>query len=491
MRILLLAVISLAACSSDPILVPGEFDLGSDAAPGMDAGERDAATAHDPVRDAGLDAGEDDDATTVDAAEDVDVAEPHVPAPWPPPELATASPPSQPSGNGWRTAAWNICTTRMDGGRLECRARIAPDDVGRTAAQIERAAIAKYFLEDDNMYSFTLQEVCEQDARWIAAFVANGGPPALGWDMDFNDAEYTAIDELAPYAFLPYLTHEMAGSRDLGCGVGVSTGIAAIAKRKPGTTGLKLQGLTNATYASRAATGVTAAQLAQPDICALYFEAQTSYDPVDPDDASSPLRSVMNFRSGGCTSTVPDTLRGVACVRTRWQAPGGATDYRVSTCANHAVHKGVVAGRVRNHQIDEAATMLYDFAGGAGQRSILSGDFNVVARRGNASNLNSGEVGHTTLLTSSRHGFGKVTVGAGAGGATGTHRGNCGREIDAIYVRNAWWLQSPSPNASPCRDYGDSDPVARGADANPYNWSDHEMMVSPLMTPTGSGPSDF
>lgn len=480
MRFILLVFFLPLACSAQPS--PGAPDAGGDV---------------DAVRDLGRDLPD----LLVDASADVapealeevgiDVSEPFEPAPWPPPEL-TVAPPAQPDGAGWRTAAWNICTTRMDGGRLECRARIDPQDEGRTAAMIERAAIAKYFVEDDNMYSFTLQEICEQDARWIAAFVANGGPPARGWDMDFSAVEYAAIDELAPYVFLPYMTHEMVDTRDLGCGVGVSTGIAAIARRKPDTTGLKLQGLTNATYALRVGTGLTAAMLAEPDICALYFEAQTSYDPVDPDDAASPLRAVMDFRTGGCTSSVPDTLRGVACVRTRWEGPGGPTDYRVSTCATHAVHKGAVAGRVRNYQIDEAATMLFDFAGGAGQRSILSGDFNVVARRGSASNLDSGEVGHHTLLTSGRHGFGKVTVGDEVGGTgTGTHRGNCGREIDAIYVRNAWWLQSPSPNASPCRAYGDADPVSRGVEANPYDWSDHERVVSPLMMPTGNGPADF
>ena len=112
--------------------------------------------------------------------------------------------------------------------------------------------------------------------------------------------------------------------------------------------------------------------------------------------------------------------------------------------------------------------------------------------RGAGLGLDDGEIGHQTLLTSSRHRFGKVSVGHHPQtGATGTHRGNCGREIDAIYARNAWWFESASPNVSACRDYGDEEPVARGPEANPFEWSDHEMMVSPLMSPAGSGPSDL
>src|SRR5690606_12952479 len=84
------------------------------------------------------------DAAAIDAAAVVDAAHPDaaMPTPWPPPELALGPADRQPSGPGWRTAQWNICTTSMDGGRLECRARIAPGDSGRTAAQLERAAIA-------------------------------------------------------------------------------------------------------------------------------------------------------------------------------------------------------------------------------------------------------------------------------------------------------------------------------------------------------------
>ena len=377
----------------------------------------------------------------------------HVPSPWPPDELTAGPSDPQPTGVGWRSAQWNVCTTSMDDARLECRARIAPTDEGRTAVLLERAAIAKYFTEDENMYSFTLQEVCEQDARWIAAFVALGGPPANGWDRDFSAEEYTAIDDTAPYAFLPYLTHEMMGDSDYGCGVGISTGIATIAKRTSRTTGLSLRGLTNASYPERATTGLRAVDLQDPSICALYFEYQTSYAPIDPNDPDSAYLGVSDFRSSGCTSTIPVTLRGTACVRTRWLGPGDDTTYRVSTCATHAVHKGKPTFVVRNHQIDEAGWHLFDFAGGAGQRSLLSGDFNVVADRGEGATLDEAEKGHTTILTDPAHGFGKLSIGDhDTSDGTGTHRGNCGREIDAIYGRNAWWLMSASPNPSICRD---------------------------------------
>lgn len=39
------------------------------------------------------------------------------------------------------------------------------------------------------------------------------------------------------------------------------------------------------------------------------------------------------------------------------------------------------------------------------------------------------------------------------GNGSGTFRGNCGREIDAIYVKNAGWLHSTSPNRTLCRAY--------------------------------------
>lgn len=422
-----------------------------------------------------------------------DTTPPQPPAPWPPPELTNARPHApRPSGNGWRSAQWNICTTSSGGSRLECRTRIHPSDTERTAAMLERAAIARVFLEDRNMYSFTLQEVCEMDARWVAAFVANQGPPAAGWNKDFSAAEYQKIDERAPYAFLPYVTRELSNGRDYGCGAGIATGVAAIAKRVAGTSGLKLWGLTNATYAQRATSGFTRAHLTDPEVCKFYFEAQTSYTPVNANEPDGRYKSVNNFRTNGCTSSVPATLRGLACVRTRWQGPGDSTHYRVSTCGTHAVHKGLSTFVVRNRQIDEAGPMMEGFAGGSGQRSILSGDFNVVARRGKASTLTSAEAGHATILEAARHGFTKVTAGRHTTSSnTGTFRSNCSREIDAIYARNAWWLKSSAPNTSPCRTYPDASPPAQGTRVNPFDWSDHEMTVSPLMAPTGSGASDL
>ncbi|MCA9580492.1 MAG: hypothetical protein KC416_01780 [Myxococcales bacterium] len=295
-----------------------------------------------------VEAGAPEDATAPrDATSPADASEPVI-APWPPPELAIGPTP-QPTGVGWRTAQWNVCTTSMDGPRLECRARLSPEDGSRTAAAIERAAIAKYFVEDPNLYSFTLQEVCEQDARWIAAFVANGAPPLAGWNRDFNVHEYEKIDDHAPYAFLPYLTREMLGDRDLGCGQGVSTGIAVVAKRVKGTSGLKFLGLTNATYSTRADTGFTAAHLRTPDVCGFFFEHQTSHGPdVSP---TGPYESVSTFRSSGCVSEVVDSLRGLACVRTRWSGPGDSGTYRVSTCSTHAVHLGSKTWTVRNHRL--------------------------------------------------------------------------------------------------------------------------------------------
>ncbi len=480
MRTLPILLLSLVACGDDSSM---EVDAGDSA-----------------VQDGwSVDTGSLEDSGPADTGMVVDVGIADAPVdaapepPWPPPELL-ADPPPQPTGDGWRTAQWNVCTTRMDGGRLECRARIAPGDESRTAAQIERAAIAKDFLEDPNMYSFTLQEICEQDARWVAAFVANEGPPRGGFREDFDEAQYAALDERAPYAFLPYVTRELSEGRDYGCGPGISTGVAAIAKRLPETTGLLLRGLTNATYAERASTGVTNAHLRTAEVCANYFEAQTSYGP---EDASGQYPAVRDFRSGGCVSEVPDTLRGLACVRTRWRGPGDAEDrtYRVTTCATHAVHRGASTWTVRNQHIDEAARQAFGFAGGTDQRMILSGDFNVVASRGGGASLSSQELGHTNILE--RHGLGKVSLGDhDASTRTGTIRGTdpdttCGREIDGIYAKNAWWFHSPSPNATPCTIYGDADPPSEPPELNPYVWSDHIMMVGPLMSPHGSGPADL
>ena len=138
---------------------------------------------------------------------------------------------------------------------------------------------------------------------------------------------------------------------------------------------------------------------------------------------------------------------------------------------------------------------MFDFAGGTNQRTILSGDFNVVANRGVTASINTAEMGHNTIL--SAQGLTKVTVGAHVGTSrTGTlrpssSRNYCGREIDAIYARNGWWLESSSPNPATCRDWPASDPPSSGPAANPYEWSDHEMTVSPLMSPHGLGTSDL
>ena len=473
----------------------GTSDTGSADTELHDTGSADTATTHDSTsEDTVSDTGPADIAPDIGDTVAADTLMPDTfmpdttPPPWPPEEL-DAPPDPQPSGDGWRTAQYNLCTTRMDGGRLECRARISPQDDGRTAAVLERAALAKSLNDDPNFYSVTLQEVCEQDARWIAAFLANDGPPAAGWPEPFSAAENALIDDHAPYAFLPYLTHEMTGTDDKGCGPGISTGFAAIARRIPGSTGFKLRGLTNATYATREATGMTRAQLEQPEVCNAYFEYQTTYGPTNSQTQQNV--AIDDFRSSGCTSTVPDTLRGLACVRSRWLAPGDSSSKRVSTCAVHAVHKGLATWRVRNEQIHAAGTELADFAGSTGQRSILSGDFNVVANRGASATLATAEQGHETILSNVAEPMTKVTVGDHVGTTrTGTLRVSpsnleCGREIDAIYVRNAWSLLSQAPNPTLCRDYPAQEPTTDVPGINPLEWSDHEMMVSPLMAPSG------
>ena len=313
----------------DAGMLDAAHDVNSDSTIGEDTGGVESGTPDTGTPDVGV-----GDGGVADTSADMGSPDAGTNEPWPPPELEH-SPDSQPSGNGWRTAQWNICTTAMSTGRLECRAKIEAIDATRTAVELERAAIAKYFAEDSNLYSITLQEVCEEDVRWIAAFVANNGPPAPDWRGNFSDTQYGRIDANAPYAFLAYRTREMLDGRDQGCGPGISTGFAAIAKRLPGSTGFSTRGLTNATFASRAAAGFTEAQLRTASICEDYFNAQTSYGPVDM--STGQYERVLNFRNQGCASTVPDTLRGLACVRTRWRGPGDAPDrsYRVTTCATH------------------------------------------------------------------------------------------------------------------------------------------------------------
>ncbi len=414
------------------------------------------------------------------------------PDPWPPAEILAAPDPLA-QGIGWRSAQWNVCTTSMDGRRVECRARLFSEDESRTAAELERAAIAKLFLEDSNLYSFALQEICEQDARWIAAFVANGGPPQDGWRRDFSGLENERILKQAPYAFLPYFTRELLSDRDLGCGTGVSTGVAVIAKRIAGSSGFKVRGLQSDSYEQREHSGFTRAHLTKPEVCSFYFEAQTSYGPMD--ETTGQDEAIADFRSKGCQSEVPDTYRGLACVRTRWRGPGDGVSYRVSTCATHAVHRGAKSWSVRNQHIDAAGRESLVFAGGENQRVILSGDFNVVARRGADDSLETAEQGHTTILTAARHGFSKTTVGEHVSstnvGTIRTGARPCSREIDGIYAKNAWWAQSASPNPSPCRNYPETEPSLTTPDVNPWEWSDHEMMVTPLMSPHGAGAADF
>lgn len=464
----------------------GGSDKTTDAPDGSAAeasvGDLDASSGSPDADARAFDAGQRDAQAWIDGAVE----------PWPP-EALLAQPDPQPQGVGWRSAQWNVCTTSLDGPRVECRARLSPEDSSRTAVELERAAIAKYFAEDSNLYSFTLQEVCEQDARWVAAFVANGGPPLAGWRGDFSAAENLRMIEQAPYAFLPYFTRELLNDRDLGCGAGVSTGVAVIAKRIAGSSGLKVRGLQHDTFEERRDNGFTQAHLQRPEVCALYFDAQTSYGPLD--ESTGQDAASFNFRSAGCKSDLPDTYRGLACVRTRWRGPGDATSYRVSTCATHAVHRGATTWSVRNQHIDEAGRETFAFAGGTNQRVLLSGDFNVVARRGEGSSLEAAEQGHHTILTAPRYGLSKVTVGDHVGTSrTGTLRvgsSPCGREIDAIYAKNAWWTHGGTPHPSLCRDYPESEPPLTLPDINPWEWSDHEMMVTPLMSPHGAGTADF
>jgi hypothetical protein len=387
--------------------------------------------------------------------------------------------------DGWRTAQWNVCTVTADNDRIECRSKIQPSDTTRTAAQKERHFIAKHFLEDDNLYSFTLQEICEEDVRWIAAYMANGGNPSGGMHHDFSASQYTKIDTDAPYAFLPYKTHEMMDNKDGGCGPGISTGIAAIAKRIDGTTGLRLQGLTNSDYSNRTGTGLTEAQLQTTAVCGLYFEFQAEVYGDTGSDGQTSYTGI--FKKVGCTSSVPDTLRGAVCVRSRWQGPGDSTTYRVSTCATHPVHKGKKTWLVRNHQIAEAASMTMVFAGGTKQRMILSGDFNVVANRNPGVSLNRKEKGHNTILSSSPYEFMKVTQGFNLedSSKTGTLRSpdnisTCSREIDAIYVKNWASFNSATPKKNLCVAMPKTEPAGS---SHPVDWSDHEMLVSPLMSP--------
>jgi hypothetical protein len=402
----------------------------------------------------------------------------------------------RPSGNGWRTAQWNVCTTATNPPtQLECRSKINASDAGRTAAQKERDFIAANFLEDENMYSFTLQEICEQDARWIAAYVANGGRPADGLAGDYTAKQYEKINRLAPYAFLPYMTHEMLGNDDNGCGVGISRGIAAIAKRVDDTNGLKLRGLTNEDYHLREDTGMTQAQMQTPSVCQNYFQYQTTFTVNPNNEQDNHYYYTASFEFDGCTTKLPvplTTLRGTACVRTRWQGPGDATHYRVSTCSTHAVHKGAPSRRVRNHQIDEAATMTFSFADDTNQRVILSGDFNTVANRNEGSSLNKGSKGqgHLTILSHPDFGHGLIKVTEGVHisdppARTGTFRSRdpaltCVREIDGIYVKNWAFFNSANPNTTLCTTMPSP---TTAPDHFVGEWSDHEMMVSPLMSP--------
>ena len=284
---------------------------------------------------------------------------------------------------GWHTAQWNICTVASyyhvnqikypgSAQSVDCRTKTSKDDTTRTLAHKERLFIAQTFLEDDNMYSFTLQEICEEDLRWIAAYVANGGEPVDGPHANFSPGQYDNIETYAPYAFLAYRTREMvlayAEEEDLlddeGCDPGISTGFGVIAKRSDDKRGLKIQGLRNRKFGDRRESGLTQELLQTQEICDAYFDWQTSKD-MNP---NFPLYYYTDtYRTNGCVSGIPDTLRGAACVRTWWTGPGDdQTQYRVSTCSTHTIGRDTLAFRVRNHQIDEAATMTYAFANSMG-----------------------------------------------------------------------------------------------------------------------------
>ena len=195
---------------------------------------------------------------------------------------------------------------------------IEPGDSSRTAAELERRAIGDLLLEPD-MYSFSLQEVCEKDVRWIAAYVANDG--RVSSDGTFSKEQYAAIDSFAPYAFLPYSTWEV----DEGCGPGVSTGFAVIVKSEAGAPAPKTHGLTNATYAQRLDDDFTSAQL-QESACDYYFDAQANW--------TSPFKGEEQFRANGCQTDLPD-LRGLTCVQTTWRASATDTPLRATSCSTH------------------------------------------------------------------------------------------------------------------------------------------------------------
>lgn len=127
------------------------------------------------------------------------------------------------------------------------------------------------------------------------------------------------------------------------------------------------------------------------------------------------------------------------------------------------------------------------FADGGDQRMILSGDFNVVANRNYGASLNSIEKGHNSILSDTPYEFQKVTVGFNISDSskTDTLRStnadiSCTREIDAIYVKNWASSNSANPNNTLCTSMPEDEPAG---DSYVGDWSDHEMSVSPLMSP--------
>ena len=311
----------------------------------------------------------------------------------------------------WRTASWNICTTSSarPSDPPICRAKINPNDATQTAVEVERLAIGKMLLQRD-MYSFALQEVCERDVRWIAAYVANKANIVSGGT--FTQEQYAAIDSRAPYAFLPYLTSEIQGNRDDGCGPGVSTGVGVIVKNSAGVPPPRIHGLSNANYEERSYISFSYEEL-KNRACEYYFEAQA--DRVN-------FKGERQFRSKGCSSAEKlDTLRGLACVQTSWHANQWASPQSAASCVTHAVRRrdNPDLTQIANEQIIAAGQEAQMFAGDLA--FMLAGDFNTSSQ--------------AQILGEPVPSLRKLTEGY-------THRFLCKSKIDAIYGRG-WNFSSP------------------------------------------------
>ena len=311
----------------------------------------------------------------------------------------------------WRTASWNICTTSASRASDPpiCRAKINPNDTTQTAVEVERLAIGKMLVQR-NMYSFALQEVCERDVRWIAAYVANKGKVAP--DGTFTQEQYAAIDTRAPYAFLPYLTSEIQGDRDDGCDPGVSTGVGVIVKNSAGVPSPRIRGLSNTDYEERRYTSFSYEELINK-ACEYYFEAQA--DRVN-------FEGEAQFRSNGCSSAIKlDTLRGLACVQTSWHALRTAAPQTAVSCVTHAVRskEDPVLKYIANAQIIAAGKEAKTFAGV--HPFMLAGDFNTSSQ--------------SEILGEQAPSLRKLTEGH-------THRFLCKSKIDAIYG-SGWNFSSP------------------------------------------------